>query len=492
MMTSRNIIGPVLLGVGWIAGLSCGGPGVPTKGSPPGKQAAVSPSGNSESCVASVPGAVGSIQFLVDDSGSMSGFRKSVSGVASWIDQSLSSGPAGESSDLRTCYFGGAQGIQRCRSGRPSGDGFRGQGETALDKAVAAASDRELTIIFTDGVASTASGGGSDCARGVDTACVAMRLENFARAKVGGSIESNTGIWLVPIKLDFAGILYTEEPHELAAFDAAKTMKSVTEDLNTTVKISGAKLGVGRLLEFDYVGPRYGFLLVLSKEARTGRSFVQELVRRAKDFAQTGQRASAAGIVVEPPLELFPGYIGEAEEIHTAAVPDRFRKSKNFATLRGNGTGNARRISCDSGVIGEVTFTTRSSTARSTCAGIASIPVLEFDPPIRVGSGDKLPLIFSNNHPRTTISCDSLPACTGSPATIRFPLKVNGRRTVTQIDQADSAQRKSLDRYGTSSLALSPHRILSLGELVRNFYSRLGESRMVTDWTVVSFCRSAE
>jgi len=386
-------------------------------------------------------------------------------------------------------FFGGTQGIQGCRGGRLSGTGFRGQGETALDKAVSAASDRDLTIIFTDGIAAAATGGGSDCARGVDTACVAMRLENFARAQVGGPIESHAGIWLVPLRLDFAGVLYTEEPRNIASFNSMEAMKSAAEDLKVAVKISKPRLGSDRLLQFEYVGPRYGFLLILSREARTGRAFVQELARRAKDFASTGQSISGRTMEAETPLELFPGYIADVEQVQTSALPDRYRKIKNFALRPDDKTG-VRRISCDAGVIGELTFTTRGSNAGTNCAGLVSIPVLEFDPPIRVGAPDKLSLNLFKQLPKTRLSCDSLPDCASSAAIIRFPLKVNGRRTVTTVDQDGSAQREALRRYDTKSLALAPHRIHSLGELVRNFYNRLGESRPVTDWTTVSLCRA--
>jgi hypothetical protein len=317
-----------------------------------------------------------------------------------------------------------------------------------------------------------------------------MRLEDYARAQVGGSIESHAGIWLVPLRIDFAGVLYTEELRDPASFNSMEAMNLVADDVKTPVKIGRPRLGADGLLQFDYVGPRYAFLLILSREARTGRAFVQELARRAKDSAlHMGSNKPDQNMIVEAPLELFPGYIADAVDVQTAALPDQYRKVKNFALLRANGT-SVRRVSCDSGVTGELAFTTRESEAGSSCLGLVSMPVLEFDLPVRVGASDKLNLSLFQGLPKTKLSCDSLPDCASPAAIIRFPLRVNGLQSVRAVDQDGSVPREALRRYDTKSLALAPHRIHSLGELVRNFYNRLGESRPVTDWTTVSLCRA--
>jgi hypothetical protein len=176
-----------------VSALSCGGANQRQRGAPASGERAtlVVPGGLLSLCETQRPAMANSVQLLIDDSGSMAGFRGELVGVANWLDLTLSKVLAGGTdirSSVQTCLFGGSAGVHSCAPGRFNAQRFAGRGETALLQAVTAAhSDRDITIILTDGVAASGIAQTAACSSGVvDPICVARELGRFTEPPPGG------------------------------------------------------------------------------------------------------------------------------------------------------------------------------------------------------------------------------------------------------------------------------------------------------------------
>ena len=155
------------------------------------------------------------VQILLDSSGSMVGMQKLVPQLTNWMQHSLSllRRSSLEIREGRVCQFstrfetGGASFPGQCSPSLTQPlQGFQAGGDTNLHRAIESAAQYDLTMILTDGVAATGSGGAGDCASGVDAGCVARSLRSVVTSRSPSRREAEDwGFWLIPVVVPYDG-----------------------------------------------------------------------------------------------------------------------------------------------------------------------------------------------------------------------------------------------------------------------------------------------
>jgi hypothetical protein len=470
-----------------VSSLSCGGanPRRPTAPASGGGSSLVVPGGRLPLCELQRPAMARTVQLLIDDSGSMAGFRGELAGVANWLDLTLTKVLAGGSdikNSVQTCLFGGSAGVHSCAPGRFNTQRFAGRGETALLQAVAAAhNDRDITIILTDGVAASGAGQMQACSSGVvDPICVARELGRFTEPPPGRANVSGMGIWLVPVRLNFKGVLFTEQRADLNSLDLRAAESRATSQLKSVVKLSGPNLDREGRLELQYEGQRYAMILVLSRSVDVGRTFVH---------AMYGTPAvSGSGLNPEMPWELFPGMVPlPGDAIANPAKVSRRQSSGNFAILPG--PREPLKISCEKEVTGDIVFPKRTPVA-GTCIEALSFPTLELGPAeVLQNQGTASSNVFSvDASAAVRVKCGDLKTCAEGVSQISIPTFFSKERTVGALS-TDPQLKGALDLLNAESLVADPHRIHSLRVLVNTFYKSINVGSRVGTWRDVNVCR---
>lgn len=332
--------------------------------------------------------ALARVQLLVDASGSMTGFRKSVPQIVSWVRQSISRLESStiDLQDFRACQFSvGLGGVAACSVTWPDGV-FTPRGDTNLHEAVASASDYDLTFILTDGVAATGSAGTSDCAGGVDAACVARVLAGF----VHGTRESaRRGLHVVPLAAPYEGVYYTERPTSPDSVDWDRTVERIRADTDVEAIIQNPRLGALGQLEFTYEGPRTLLLLALSREADVGRAAVFELRRSAAPqsvrlaASLKGLNRTVASLAA---VEVYPGFLNGVDwkSIQRPTKPSELAGLVGAALVAGREGSAALEVRCGTQA-GEGNFhldgelrDSDASLADAECVDLLQLPMFSF------------------------------------------------------------------------------------------------------------------
>jgi hypothetical protein len=406
-----------------------------------------------------------SFQFLLDDSGSMKGFQNALLGATRGVDAALSRLLASRSNtdtvEFTNCLFGLPGGI-RCRPARPSAEAFQGVGDTALDQAAAAATGYDLTVILTDGIAATATGAAKECAGGVDAVCVASQLIQSLLPATREEPIMNGGAWLVPVRLAFAGTVYTEQSLPVAAFRKDEAQAAAEIDMGMKVTIQRPTLSSSGQLQFQYAGDRYAVLMIVAKRAEIGRMAIRAI--------------AGAGLASGTPIELFPGLPESPADFSLAPLPGR-RGSKNFSLYSGH------RVDCDDSALGQLTLVPPNREAGA-CTKIISLPALR----LYVGApAHAHPVSHAGlQYPVATIACDDIPRCASGRTSIRYSASIVKDKTLAKLQSPGSTDL--LRRYHTLSLAQHPHRILAFSDLLSAFYQSERFARL-PDWHKVDLCK---
>jgi len=441
------------------------------------------------------------IQFLVDDSGSMGGFAGAMPRLFLWMEQGISQaqGRMLRVAARRSCYFNQRQGMHGCVEGALPAQRFQASGDTSLHEAVAGASDYDLTVILTDGVAATGVGGSGDCASGVDAACVARALQRAIEPRPGEPQESVAGIWIVPVMAMFDGRLYTEELIAPAEFNPAEAMEAVRSETGTSARIAGAGLDSNNRLVYNYQGPRLLLALVMARQAEAGRALVHALMVRSR-FAQIQTLADLKsfqqGVAIRHPIEVYPGYL-PGWELTGTRIEQRKGSRQVCGTLSQNWSADPPelRLDCvDSGNEAILRATTRGAASQSECFSLEVLPYMQttvVERPAQPGilRGHQV----ADGSVLLKVACSESWTLPCGPRAHR--IEWTGRPQLEETagcvagDDCESTAARSLRALSTAHVSAQPHRVYGLRETVLNFYQQFSGPAPSVAVAGISVCK---
>lgn len=406
------------------------------------------------------------LQLLIDGSASMTGtadLQRVLTGlVARTVN--LAHKTDFEVRSRQTCVFSAklASEGRLCLSGIVASS-WAPSGYTNLDQAVASFSDAGLSILLTDGVPARLPGAASAGCAGVDTGCVAAALAKSVSPKPGQSQESVAGLFLVPVMFLHQGRFLTERVLAPQDYDSAIALHHVANDTATTASVEGVAIGSDKTMLFNYKGPRTVYLLIHSENRSVGQSFLARLYEQAthEPVQLIGNAASyQRDIALLQPIELFPGLPPSLTASACSVTPND--KSSTFGACSINdqdislkctkhenrGTVRISRHSRDSGVtLHEIVPIDRSVTAAAP-SDINGTPWTDMQFPVTCNASNPSPCNAASPHAKLD----------ARPAYERFAEFVEKDNYLGSLD--------------TDDLSVSPHRILGLKHLLRNFFDR--------------------
>lgn len=410
-----------------------------------------------------VPPVPARVQILLDSSGSMVGAQKLIPQLTNWMQHSLSllRRSSLEIRDGRICQFsarferGGTSFPGQCSPSLTQPlQGFQAGGNTNLHRAIESAAQYDLTLILTDGVAATGSGGAGDCASGVDAGCVARNLRSVVKSRAPSRKEDEDwGFWLVPVVVPYDGKFFSEQNVAAETFDPKVAVDHVRADTGRMVTIDRPyQLKNGELAFESYKGPRTMLLVVLARSATLGRGLVQALWEKA-DFLSIRQLRSlkdySGSLSAFPPMELFPG-LAETLDWHSLEASTSVAPVGTIdATLAGAGSDKGLRqiqVSCPPQGRGEGYFSLQGEPRRTTeisgCVEIQVLPAIRFgleaqNDNDREGLSTLMPS-YQLTHPKNLSSLDLKLSC--GPAAVRTcenPISLDWRASMHYETTAD-------------------------------------------------------
>ena len=451
--------------------------------------------------VAPVPARV---QILLDSSGSMVGVHKLIPQLTQWMQHSLSllKRSSLEIREGRVCQFsarfekGSTSFPGQCSPSLTQPlQGFQASGDTNLHRAIESAAQYDLTLILTDGVAATGSGGGGDCASGVDAGCVARNLRSVVTSRSpSGKGADNWGLWVVPLVVPYDGKFFSEQKIAADTFDPKVAADHVRADTGQTVTIGKPyQLKDGELAFDSYQGPRAMLLIVLARSTTLGRGTVQALWERT-DFLGIRQLGSlkdyAGSLSTFRPMELFPGLAETLEWNSLAASQSVAAVGTIDAALADARRGSDRRqiqISCPPKGRGEGYFSLRGEPNRTTkisgCVQIQVLPAVKFGlEPQSESDREALSTLIPSyqlTQPHDLSSLDLKLSC--GPAAVRTcenPIPVDWRASMhyeTTADclanpQCEAGAPKLIRDLSTLNPQEYPDKIYGIAETLQEFF----------------------
>lgn len=426
------------------------------------------------------PAPSGTVQVLVDASGSMAGSSAAIRPLLSAFNQAVSAsrGMYLEPTEVRACYFNRAGGIFGCRSGAYPEGNFVARSDTNLNDAVKASAQALLTVIITDGVPAS-SGGGDDCSRGVDGPCVARELA--AAVRPTDRPDQVGGIWLAPVIAPFQGVMYTEAPLPVSAFNPASIRENVEKETGAAASAGQPRVGSAGDLQFSYRGPRSLALLVVARDPRVGRGFLSELYRRTayagvSNISVMSEYKNSTSLL--PPLEVYPGYVPPASWSSCAAQEDS----------EGGTTGVGEIDTCRVGANGDIEL---GCAAKGRNSASFQLEAHSAPNPLRMGvlpilnvsctsSGNGDPLIedMKWDHlgasAKVNLACDpgGRKGCGPDAPAIVWTSTADFAKTAEMLASDRAEPHGMLTSVSTDNVAVQPHRIYGLRDMIDSFYRR--------------------
>jgi hypothetical protein len=393
-----------------------------------------------------------SVQVLVDESGSMGGYRAALPRFEGWIWRGISrtrSYGYDYESQLN-CGFSQPKGIV-CGSATVAPRSMRGS--TNLDAAITRSAQADLTIIVTDGVAATGSRPSDLCAGGVDAACVGIQLAEAIRASTGTTVDA--GAWVLPVSAHFDGDFYTERRVQVSSFDPA----SVDGVADAKAAVSRPRNTQSGELVYVYRGEKPLLLIVISRPSNLGRAFIAGLVetRSMESGPDIGKRYAS--------LELYPGY---APKFRWSSI----RRSADFPNVAKDARLDeaSQRLTFRCGASGQKPGTWDLVAARSESGTVAtvnlvSLPVSMIASRIGAAGIQIVPVSLSHDALRVkaVIDCGFKNPDCSADATYRVRAT---RRPGTAPEIAE---------WSTFEPEVNPSKVFGLSTIVQSFYQRFGE-----------------
>jgi hypothetical protein len=443
-----------------------------------------------------------SCAILIDDSGSMAGFRQAIPQILAWLDRGLS-GLAARGVALKErkgCYFSAARPLELCEDARADPAGFRGRGATTLDEALRWAARHDLAVVITDGVGNV--GVGAACADGVDAACLAQALAEAMRPRGGEPVQFRAGLWAVPLVALFDGTLYTEQAFSPDRFEPLKASVAVEQDTGYTAVIRNPGVDSQGNLSYAYRGPRILLAFVMARPAELGRAFLGALAA-ADTFSRVRVLPNLGGFSGElarlSPIEIFPGLAPRFSGFATARLDARVCRTLSFRLANPN----LLQIDCPNPLDQATLYLTPAPpTGGADCLTMQSLPAPQER---RVASrAEPAPV---RDHRWTTggsepdsrlelilrVDCRrgwSFP-CPNQGITNVWTTTFDYRMTASRLarDPRELAAERAIAMVSAPSVIDSPHRLLQFREVMDAFYRTIsatwsGHEQEITRLTV--------
>ena len=284
--------------------------------------------------------------------------------------------------------------------------------------------DQSLTVVTTDGVFSGASTGTAEddgCAAGATVACVANRLNDLAHA--------GYGVWLLPITLDFDGIVYAERAMDSDMF------KRVEQNIPEGASVSNFRASTDA--RYTYKGQRPILIWAVSRDIATGRAFIRKLSERLA-AVEIGQKQEFP----MRPYELAP-LVRPSVDIEPLRVLSHGTRGFSIGAHQRFPGGLQHTIRCGSDDKAMLTTTVQPS-----------VPGLAVQAPASVPEGAVFRAEAQGNQLRTGIVCEPFAKAT------RTPINLAITQSGDELPALDAIQRfHSRDSFSM------PHRIFGVADI---------------------------
>lgn len=427
-----------------------------------------------------------SVQVLIDNSGSMSGFSAAIPPLYLWLRQGVSAlvDSYVELSQFRACFFNTSFGIGECSGATEPLERPASGANTNLHQAITSAHDYGLTFIVTDGVAYTGAGTG-DCGGGVDAACVARSLLEVLAGYSLRSPEMRGGLWLIPLASEFRGPFYSELPGRPSDFPRTATIAAVQQEVGRRVEIGRPRADRSGNLMYDYRGPKMWLLLIIAHDANLGRAAVQALWEQ-RATAQIQQIDSIAqhrnGVSAFQPIEVLPGYVPtlpwQLEPRET--IRDTVRRRDRCGTIELEVATGSLRLRCQPGERAELLSRLKLGAVEqvSGCVDILQLAPTEF----RLTGGEQyvetFALAWSSRVLDLHFVCQTGQRQQGSQRRLRLQAISQPRHVADCLANPSTCQASIAARVGSMSAmdpAAQPQRVFGLTQTLQRLLADVGQ-----------------
>ncbi len=450
------------------------------------------------------------VQMLVDSSGSMIGFQKSIPQLLNWAQHSFSllNTSALGIQNLRFCQFSQALGgIANCSSGQALAP-YRPSGNTNIHEAIRAAIDYDLSLILTDGIAATGKVGVSDCAQGVDIACVAHALRDVMHSTNKAGTTADWGLWLMPLIAGYDGTYYTEEPMPVD-FQEQKIVEQIRTDLGFEVDVTNPRTRASGDLIYQYRGPRALLLIVIARWTDVGRSSLQALWERAEYLGLKRlrqMREFTAGTACVQPLEAYPGFLNtlQWQKLTEPSEPGE-RSGTIDVALSAQPEKATIQVSCPTNATGAGIFTLNGQPTDAArvagCVPINLLPGVTFQ--MRAAHPDDEAALAQfmkraerqgeqSEQLRLCLACrmDAPRFCKDKPVQAQWVALMNYKHAAEGFASglSDNPPYQLIRAFSTTHPSLEPHRIYGFSATLSAFYRDIAADQRSVALSQLDFC----
>lgn len=440
-----------------------------------------------------------SVQVLVDASGSMAGFQRVVPLLSQWTKQAVSrlDGDVLLLDGFRLAQFSAGRGVFAATGWTGAPAVFTPSQDTNLHEAIRTATDYDLTILLTDGVAAAGVGGSGDCPGGVDASCVARAL----RAFVHSGDRAERSIHLLPLVAPYDGRFYSEEILSPQDFDAAATAETVERDVGSAVSVVNPVADPNGRLAYTYRGPRALLAIILAATPEVGRAAADALVTSAGSNGIRRGRGlgdGASGVAHLTPAEVYPGGVGPVTWASLTTVDDPGLQRGTMDLSLGEGGREAGVIVGCSGaeIASKDAVLLGDGRTPSGCLALDALPAARFALTAADADEDALESALGGYGADATARPDSLYLRATCPA--RLP--AGGARAYwnVQLDYAlaadcivgaecDHAPFARVRALSTERPSGEPHRVFNLSALLGSFFDLVSDDRRSARLATVRF-----
>ncbi len=453
------------------------------------------------------------VQVLLDASGSMVGFESEMRRLVDWMRKGVSQlmGPMIQvpRKGFTQAHFSQQQGFYNQTNWNESPPTFDAGGNTNLHEAIQRSTQADLTLILTDGVAATGSGGSGSCPGGVDAACVADMMRDVTHGTT--SDAANRGVWVVPLVSKYEGRFYSERLPSSNGFDAKDVVNQVESEMGGSVSVQGVGTDSQGKLTYDYRGPRSLALIVLAKDPTIGRATVHALWDNARvlGFQRVegldGAQGSTDPSVIRP-IEVYPGFVNQTtwSSLRRVDDPNQFQPPIDVSMNTVNGTPTVR-MQCvpEKAGYGLYRLMGNPTGTSGSCTQLHVLPGFTFrlQSAGRSQRTDLRSVLRAYRRPEEgeemstvdiQLTCEadaSLPACE-DPLPARWVAYTDYGEGADCLESEDCAenQHRLVREVSTVQPAQQPHRIYGFDRLLTLFYRQVSRDERRTTLAPLQFC----
>jgi hypothetical protein len=420
------------------------------------------------------------VEVLIDSSASMQGFRTGLPPILHSVDEGLSYSKNlyFDVASKKTCFFNQKSGIFGCENRIDGVPIPVAAGYTNLDRAVQIASDRELTIILTDGVPSGLSTGQDCVGSGVDAGCVAEAMSGAVRGTPGASSNELRGVWMVPIITMYRGLFFAEQPVSPGSYDSRGAEAAVQGAFGVNARIENPHLGSDGTLLFNYSGPRFLLAIVIG-DVEAGRAFLQQWYSHLSfsEIVRLGDAKSyEGGTALLSPFEVFPSSVPAEHFTGCQQTKDQRGRIKGDLINCSRLEENRFKLSCrPKPSLAELVITSQPQMEGLRLALLAPAKTTIHT------RGNAQAVQGETGVADTALARLSIQASCGGERRMRCgvdesEVKVSSvpdlALAAREVTDSSSPAGQLLQHLSTRSPASEPHKVYGLADLLENFYRR--------------------